>query len=345
MKQILLTLAAATMCVTACKKQPIAVPGATAQSETNTATTFKGSKATQISIQNKKSGNGLEMDYDVIIKKVGEKKYAASMKFYGLTLNGKAVKGSNTLNIHGAQLSLKKGKDDKTVPLDVILNTPEESTITHDKVITFPIFEYAGELSFELISSATGTIIVNGDLIMSSGLPKITIADMVLTADKTTATGSSVEIKENATVQIDGKDVVTNLGISFKESDKGRCRLSDNTALFVLPSGHTATQDPQIAKITVEEKGGEYGYATITISGDPAKTISKLVYRPFAEAGKTYTGPEMTFVPTHYNMVNGIQRFESTKKWSEVFGGTSVTPEMLIRRGREMGLPSFTDVR
>ncbi len=344
MKHLILALVAATMCATACKKQPIAVPGATAQSETNAATSFKGSKATQVSIQNKKTGNGLEMDYDVIIKQTGDKKYTASMKFYGLTLNGKAVKRSNTLRIYGATLSLKNEKDNKTVPLTVVLETPEESTITHDMVITFPPFEYAGELTFELIRSATGTIIVNGDLLMSGGLPKVTIADLEFIADKTAISGSSVEIKENATIQVDGKDIVAKLGISFKESDKGRCRISETSSLFVLPSGHTATQDPKIAKITVEEKGGEYGYATITISGDPAKTLSKLVYRPFAEAGKTYTGPEMVFLPTHYNMVNGIQRFESTKKWSDVFGATSVTTEMLIRRGREMGVPSFTDI-
>ncbi len=317
MKKIIITLAAAMICMSACKKQSTPTPVSVVQTETVTEDDFNGSKATTLSIQNKKSGEGLEMDYDIIIKQVSEHKYVAAMKYKGLLLNGKSVKGSKDIKVHGAELSLKSGKKDENVPLTSILESNEPTSISHDKVITFPVFEYAGELIFEIVSP-TGTIIVDGDLVISNGLSTINIGDLNITPEKTALVGSNVDIKENSNVVIAGNNTPVTFGISYLATNKGKVRLTEESPVFVLPSGHTLVQEPKISKVKTQD---ETGNVVVTISGDPAMAIKTVYYQPAPISGKEQ--PVMKFEATHYNMKNGIQRYKSTQTWEQVYGKTT----------------------
>jgi hypothetical protein len=314
MKNIIITLAAAMICITSCKKQPTPAPASVVHSEVITEADFNGSKATQVIRQNKKTGEGLEMDYDIVIKQVSEKKYVAAMKFNGLTLNGKNVKGSKDVKIYGAELSLKTGKNEDEVPDIATLMGPEINTSSNSPIITFPAFEYSGDLTYAIVSPS-GTIIVNSDLTISNGLATVNISDLNIVADKSSLNGGNLEIKENSNVVISGMSVPVNFGISISEKDRGKCRLTNSTSLFVLPSGHTVVQEPLVSKVKVQD---DNAYMVVTISGDPAMAIKTVYYQPEPIEGREQ--PAMKFEATHYNMKNGIQRFRSTQTWEQVYG-------------------------
>lgn len=91
MKKLIVVLFVGAISVTACKKQPLTGSPAATAATTETEADFKDSKAKIAGLQMKNSETGLDFDYDLIIKKVAENKYQASMKINGLMLNDKKV--------------------------------------------------------------------------------------------------------------------------------------------------------------------------------------------------------------------------------------------------------------
>jgi hypothetical protein len=310
MKKIAFMLLAATICFTACKKQQTATPAGANQI---TETDFNGSKATIAGLHSKKSDEGLELDYDLLIKEVSANKYQASMKINGVKLNGQKMNGYKSSAIFGVVLGLNTTKEDKAVPLDVLLKSDGGDK---DKIITFPAFEYKGDLAYELLNVTTSITINDGNFKMYDD------THISFNGVDFTVNNGSVLFSEdiNPTFTDSKITVATNFALVLKD---GKAVMEDKTTVFVLPSGHTVTQAPEMAKVVIEEeKDGTYGYVTVTITGDPARYITSISYQPCTADGSTKDPkeePVMKFEATHFNEQNGVQRFTSTQKWAALY--------------------------
>ncbi|MCF8448571.1 MAG: hypothetical protein K9G49_01765 [Taibaiella sp.] len=331
MKNIIITLAAAMICITSCKKQPTPAPASVVHSEVITEADFNGSKATQVIRQNKKTGEGIEFDYDLIIKEISDNKYEASIKIHGLKLNGKKTDDADKMGVAAVTLSLSGTKDSKEKPLSVELTVKDVKELADKKVITFPVFEYNGNLAYEMIdvrstiSVAPSNVTVFGKSSFSFGQILFTFSDPSIDVSRTSwdiaegITGAAsikgkVEGHEKASI-----NTYTNFAL-FYNGTKGseKCDVVESNTIFILPKGHTVKQEPKVSKVKIQD---EYGYVVVTVSGDPAMMVKTLTYKPEPVSGKEQ--PVMKFVATHFNTQQGVQRFVSTQTWEQVYGKTA----------------------
>lgn len=337
MKKLLQVLIASTLFVTACKKQPVTLSpapvGATSTSETD----LRDSKAKIAGMQMKKSETGLVFDYDLEIKKVAKNKYQAIMKIKGLMLDNKKVQGFDIKDIDGVTLSLNNKKEE-TVPLAVVLESPEENVITHDKVISFPAFAYADELEFDLLE-VTASVTLKKEVLKLHTQTSYQFAGLEFTNASVPVKGGNLLTDENTNVTINGKSTVPKVIIILTDGQANvpgseRSTLVTTNTYFVLPSGITERQEPKVARVKVKEDKGVYGYVTVTIAGDPAQQIKEIYFKPAPIADPkdpkaSIELPVMKFTLTHVNEKNGIQRFVSTQTWNELYGKTELKLESL----------------
>lgn len=354
MKKLLYTLLAATLCFTACRKQQTASPVA---SEVITDDDFNGSKATIAGLHMKKTDDGLEYDYDLVIKEIADNKYEAGIKIHGLKVNGKKPKGTTSMAIFGVVLGLNTTKEDKPVPkesaqkpLSVTLTVKDIKELADGKIIKFPSFSYDGDLAFDLIDVHSSIIVDGGNIefhdtkSMTFDRVNITVDDPninLLKPDWDIQPNTTVKIVKDAGHENISEIMFTNFAILFngiKGSEK--CSVDEDNTFFVLPKGHTVEQNPELAKIRTQETGKEsYGYVTLVVSGDPDRNVTDVQYRPEPVSANdpkdpkaTVKLPVMDFKETHYNQKNGIRRFVSTQTWDAVYGKTPVKGKPAIDR-------------
>lgn len=327
MKNIIITLAAAMIGITSCKKQPTPAPASVVHSEAITEADFNGSKAIQVIRQNKKTGEGVEFDYDLIIKEISDNKYEAGIKIHGLKLNGKKTDDADKMGVAAVTLSLSGMKDSKEKPLSVELTVKDVKELADNKVITFPVFEYSGNLAYEMIdvrskiSVAPSNVTVSGKSSFSFGQILFTFSDPSIDVSRTSwdiAEGISgaASIRKDAGHEKASISTYLNFAL-FYNGTKGseKCDVVESSTIFILPKGHTIRQEPTVSKVKVQD---DNAYMVVTISGDPAMAIKTVYYQPEPIEGREQ--PAMKFEATHYNMKNGIQRFRSTQTWEQVYG-------------------------
>lgn len=309
MKKVLFTFLAA-LTLAACKKTTTIT---TVPSEATYAS-INDSKAIVISGQHKKTDDGLELDYDLVIKEVSANTYSTSLRLGGITYHGKREKWHKSTGFKSIVIGINNTKKDDNVPLSVLLETTEVQSMEQGQVIKFNEFEYKGDLSYEVVNTSLSLIIDNplhtGIEIQSNVLFSLLGTGITLTDSKIDVKGGSFEMKEDSRVLVNGESTVTSFGIMFKGGKEATFTSHDE--YFILPSGHTVAQNPEVAKVKIEDNDG---YVTVIVSGDPAKTIKSIYYTP-----ETKGEPVMKFAATHFNQKNGIQRFVSTQKWKELYG-------------------------
>lgn len=313
MRKIAFVLLAATFWLAACKKQSTSIPATNTVHITDA--DFRDCKTTIPGLHAKKSDDGMELDYDLVVKEIAANKYEAAMKINGVKLNGKKLNGYKASAIVGVVLALNTSKEDKTVPLEVLLKSDDNSTGS-DKIITFPAFEYKGDLAYELLEVATSITINNGNFKVYDNV------NVSFFGENLTITGGNIIFSDNSTILLsDSKTTVpTNFSLLLKDS---KPVMEDKTTVFVMPNGHTITQAPVAAKVVIEEEeDGSLGYITVTISGDPARYITSISYQPCTADGTTKDPkeePVMQFEATHFNEQNGVQRFKSKERYAALY--------------------------
>ena len=320
MKKVVYTLLAATLCLSACKKQQTTIIASTTESTQITDADFKDGRAI-VSGQKKQTDDGLEMDYDLIIKEVSENKYQAAIKINGIKQNGKKPNGYKESGYFAIVLALNTSKEDKEVPLSVVLKAANPGSVHNGDIVKFTEFEYKGNLKYDVVD-ATLSIAVNNPTftpagnVFSSAL-RLSGIDLNIPNSSITINGGSFEIKENASITMNGGSTIMNFGLVL--SDK-LATIIDREEYFVLPSGHTVEQNPEVAKVKLQE---EDGYVTVVVSGDPAQKITEVYYKPAPISANdpkaTIQLPVMEFVLTHFNQKNGIQRFKSKQTFKELY--------------------------
>ncbi|MCD6012999.1 MAG: hypothetical protein K0Q79_2861 [Flavipsychrobacter sp.] len=320
MKKIAYILLAATIGFAACKKQRSAAPATTNPSHITEAD-FRDCKTTMPGLHAKKSSDGLELDYDLVIKEVATNKYEAAVKVKGLLLNGKKVDNYKAEAIIGVVLAINTTKEEKTVPLTTVLESSEENVVTHDKTFNFPAFDYKGDLAYEVVEVKTSFKLKGGSIVIKDD-SKFTFfgTDMEVKGGGLKVGDGNIIFTESIDPVFTTKPITNGTGITITS---GNFVLTDNSTFFVLPNGHTITQAPEAAKITIEEeKDGTLGYVTVTITGDPARYITSISYQACTADGTTKDPkeePVMQFEATHFNEQNGVQRFKSTQKWAALY--------------------------
>ncbi len=343
MKKVLFTILAAAISLTACKKAQNTLPVAGNQSEQASEADGDDSRAI-IAGHFKKNDNGLEMDYNLVIKEESKNKYVAVVKFNGLTLNGKDVKGSKDDKLQSVVLTFNNLKvDPKTgavVKVDEKNSSETEKwkslSVTgevnqksdDDNIIICPLdndFDIERDLIFDVVSVSLAVTIENPVHVSSVGHQDNTLAYRNITISKLSKTTYQFYVnnyaKPGASVTINDVNTTTAVGISITE--KGIITFTDEQEYFVLGSGHTVTQDPELAKAKVE---GKDGYVNLVFTGDPAQEVTTVTYQPDAVSANNPKDPKemiefpvMKFKLTHYNQKNGVQRFISTQKWSDLY--------------------------
>ncbi len=321
MRKIAFVLLAATFWLAACKKQSTSIPA------TNTAhitdADFRDCKTTIPGLHAKKSSDGLELDYDLVVKEIAPNKYEAAVKVKNLKLNGKKVDNYKADAITGVVLALNTTKEEKTVPLAVVLETPEESRSGNDKIFNFPAFEYKGDLAYEVIEVKASFKLKGGSIVIKDD-SKFTFfgTDMEVKGGGLKVGNGSIIFTGNADPIFTEKGSIIDNG-TILTINNGNFQLTDNSDLFVMPNGHTITQAPVAAKVVIEEeKDGSLGYITVTISGDPARYITSISYQPCTADGTTKDPkeePVMQFEATHFNEQNGVQRFKSKERYAALY--------------------------
>lgn len=345
MKYALFTLLAALTTFSACKKQECATP--TTSNQTVSDAELNDGRAILISGANKRSEDGLEMEYDLVIKEVSEHKYSAKLKMKGLNLDGKKVKDFKPKKGMAVVIGLNTTKEEGAVPLAVELKSNDEQGDTY----LFPVFEYKGDLAFELVDVTT-SVTVYGNWLLG-GTPETASNDdhkVEIGGVNITVPASSINIirgnfivYDYATVLFNNVSTTTSFAILFSgKAGDHDITLRDRETFFVLGSGHTEAQKPEVAKVKVKkEDNGTYGYVTITIAGDPAKQVSSIYYKPNDITGsntkETTELPVMKFVATHYNQKNGVQRFVSAQTWDAVYGKTPIALQPDLHKGVVFG--------
>lgn len=314
---------AATLCLSACKKQQTTIIASTSESTQITDADFKDGRAT-LSGQKKQTENGLEMDYDLVIKEVSENKYQAAIKINGIKLNGKKPNGYKESNYKSIVLALNTSKEDKSVPLDVLLKAANPGSVNNGDIVKFPEFEYKGNLKYNVVNASTAIAIDNPVFTPSGGVfssaLRLSGIDITVPNSSISINGGNFEIRENSSITINGGSTIMNFGLVL--SDK-LATIIDRDEYFVLPSGHTVEQNPEVAKVTLQE---EDGYVIVVVSGDPAQKIAEVYYKPAPISANdpkdpkaTIQLPVMEFALTHFNQKNGIQRFKSKQTFKELY--------------------------
>lgn len=324
MKKTSLILATA-ICLAACTKKDNVTPTTVAKTA-STETIFNGSKATVAGKQQKSSATGFDYDYDLVIKQVSTDVYSTTIRPKGFTVNGSKTGLFKDYKISSISIRLSGGKYDGKEPLDVLLETKTEGSGGSDNNVTFPNFTYKGDLEYTLLSASVSLRGVTPVRTEPIALP-IVLQDfktVVVSAPPSMINAAGeLELLPGTQVVIEGASTTMNAGLLFYDKFT-QMRTSIVDKAFVLPTGHTVSQSPAVSKVEVEQDdAGNYGYVTVTISGDPAQHIDMVQYQPCTKTdGVTkYTSePSMKFVATHFNQQQGIQRFVSTKKWSDVYG-------------------------
>jgi len=323
MKKVVYTLMAATLCLSACKKQQTTMIASTTESTQITDADFKDGRAI-VSGQKKQTEDGLEMDYDLVIKEVSENKYQAAIKINGLKLNGKKPNGYKQSSYFAIVLALNTSKEDKAVPLAVELKAANPGSVNNGDIVKFSEFEYKGDLKYNVVQSTLSVAIDNPTFtpagnVFSSAL-RLSGIDITVPNSVISINGGNFEIKENASITMNGGSTIMNFGLVL--SDK-LATIIDREEYFVLPSGHTVEQNPEVAKVMLQQ---EDGYVIVVVSGDPAQKISEVYYKPAPISANdpkdpkaTIQLPVMEFVLTHFNQKNGIQRFKSKQTFKELY--------------------------
>lgn len=313
-------LMAATLSVAACKKQK------TAPSSTTMAPEPRDSRAMIAGGQFKKSSNGLELDYDLEIKETSTNKYTTTLKINGVNLNGKKIKGFKSSAIFGIVLGLNTTKEDKAVPLSAALEETELSSVGSEKTITFKPFEYKGDLAYTLVNAKISISIGGGSVTINDDSRFTLFGEEMSVPNGGLKTSGGNVFGDNSTILISERKEAVETNFALLLDARGAI-MEDEGSYFVLPSGHTLTQNPELAKLNVgEEADGTYGYVTVTISGDPARSITNIYYQACPADGSTKDSkdqPILKFEATHFNENNGVQRFTSTQTWTAVYGKTN----------------------
>lgn len=330
MKKIIITLAAATICFTACKKQPTPAPSTVAH--TVTEADFTGSKANVMHLM-KKTKAGMYVEYDLVIKQVSENTYAAALRIIAdkrrLIIAKETERQGVDVNPTGitltAQILNEKtgGKNEGTSGTELFKAYVDLTKVEAGKIITFPEFQYKGSLAGELLDVRSVIALEKGDVKVYDE------TKFNLGGQDMTVVGSKIDVRDGkGTIFTDGATVnggKGNMETSFGlYMNGGIPEVVLQTGAFVLSTGHTVTQDPKVTKAKI---AGDNGYVTIVISGDPAQKVQDLYYKPAPVQSDTKDAaelPVMKFVATHSNQINGMQRFISTQTWEEVYGKTAI---------------------
>jgi len=127
--------------------------------------------------------------------------------------------------------------------------------------------------------------------------------------------------------------------------------ISELPTCFILPSGNTIEQNPEVEKVNKQGKwlhasGKEFAKTMVVIiANDPAQEVAKLVFKP--DVVKVATGdpnqpikyielPSVELEKTHFNQNNGVARF-STDQLKETYGDGK-TPKEWTGSGQIFGI-------
>lgn len=343
MKKVLYTILAVAISLSACRKSQNTLSVTGNQNAQITEADADDSRATAAGRSFKKSDNGLEMDYNLVIKEVSKNKYTAIVKFKGLTLNGKDVKGSKdgklqsvVLTFNNLKVDPKSGKvvlvDEKNSsetqkwqPLSVTGEVNQKSE--DDPVIITPLdndFDIEEDLLYSVLNVTLAVTIDNAIHVSSSGdQTNILYQSLLITVPRVTNYQISVPNVAKSGDPIYINKVNTNTAVGISVTEKGIITFTDEQEYFVLGSGHTVVQEPELSKAKVE---GKDGYVTLVFTGDPAQETKTVTYQPEAVSANNpkdpkemITFPVMKFTLTHFNQKNGVLRFKSTQKWSDLY--------------------------
>ncbi len=339
MKKVLYTILAAAISLSACKKAQNTLPVTGNQSEQATEADGDDSRAI-IAGHFKKNDDGLQMDYDLVIRQESEKEYVAIVKFNGLTINGKEVKGSKkealrevVLTFHDLKVDPKTGavvmvdeknsaETEKWEPLSVKGKTDPK---TGDAKYIFPIgFDKQISMAYDVTDISLSVTPDNPTFQPAIGIFNNAISAMgviIIPNSTIDISSGSFEMKESSLMSVNGSNMTAGFGMKLYKD--GIITFTDREDYFVLGSGHTVVQEPELSKAKVE---GKDGYVTLVFTGDPAQETKTVTYQPEAISANNPKDPKemiefpvMKFTLTHFNQKNGVLRFKSTQKWSDLY--------------------------
>ena len=327
MKKILYALLAASIAFTSCRKQQATQPGSNTSQVTEA--DFKDGKAVlAVTGAMKKNDDGLELDYDLIIKEVSDHNYVAAVKLHGLTLQGKKLTNFKN-SLRGVVIAINNTKGSEDEPeLSVVLDATE----TSGNIYATKPFRRIEDLAYETVNvGAFYTVTVEHTVMPDNPVftPAVAVHDNILAL---TVTNNNTVIPANSAVLFGKESIVS--GVTIKSNIKeGTATISDEITAFVFPSGLTAEQNPEVTKAVIKKSSKDaFGYAIVTVAGDPAGLVENVLYAPKPVSANNPKDPKavielpvMKFEPTHINKTNGVIRFKSTQTWSEVYGKTPIS--------------------